>query len=67
MKVNVNYLVNAMCSRNINQSQLAQGAGVRPATISEVINGKRGLQIGTINKISAFLGIQPEKLAEVER
>lgn len=62
MKVNVNNLINSMSVKNVNQSQLAKGAGIRQATVSEVVNGKRGLQIGTINKIAAFLECKPADL-----
>jgi plasmid maintenance system antidote protein VapI len=64
MRVNTHNLVGAMCRNNVNQSNLAHGAGVAQGTVSAAVNGKRGLRIETINKIAVFLGVEPEELVE---
>jgi transcriptional regulator with XRE-family HTH domain len=62
MRVNTQNLIGAMCRKNIDQAELAHGAGVAQGTVSAAVNGKRGLRIETINKISAFLDMKPEEL-----
>jgi DNA-binding Xre family transcriptional regulator len=62
MRINTCNLVGAMGRKNVNQAELARGAGLTEATVSTAINGKRDLRIKTINKIAGFLDINPGEL-----
>lgn len=66
MKINIDFLKAEIVKRNLTQSELAKGAGIRQAAISNALNGKTGLQSQTINKISKYLEIEPSKLIQME-
>lgn len=48
--------------RFMTQDQLSQESGVRAATISEIENGLRSPRFGTIKKLAAALGVEPDEL-----
>ena len=47
-----------------SQQDLADAAGVRRATITEVENGKRNPRPSTVRKLAKALGLKPEQLFE---
>lgn len=62
MKVDVKALVDTMSRNHVNQSQLAKGAGITNRTVSDIVNGKSGARVETINKMAVFLGCAPSDL-----
>lgn len=65
MKANKSKIIDLMCEKEMNQGQLAKSCGVRTATITEILRGKRNQTITTINKIAAGLGCPPSEIMEV--
>lgn len=65
MRANKGKIIDLMCEKNMNQEQLAKFCGVRTATITAILAGKRNPTIKTINKIASGLGCQPSELVEV--
>lgn len=65
MKANKGKIIDLMCEKNMNQEQLAKFCGVRTATITAILGGKRNPTIKTINKIASGLGCRPSELVEV--
>lgn len=62
MKVNVSVIVNKMCEIDLNQGQLAQGAGISTSTVSTMLNKRNNITIGTIEKVANFLGVAPGEI-----
>lgn len=62
-----NKLLDAMRKNNVSQEELATGAGISPATVSRIVNGKSMSRVRTVYKISAFLGCAPSELVEVAK
>ena len=51
--------------RDLTQAQLAENAGVRVATLSDIENGKaKGVQFKTLEKIADALGVNAAMLIE---
>lgn len=66
MRVNVAVIVNKMCENNLNQGQLAKGAGISASTVSTMLNKRNNITIGTIEKVANFLGVRPGQIVENE-
>ena len=66
MKVNVAVIVNKMCENNLNQGQLAKGAGISVSTVSTMLNKRSNITIGTIEKVANFRGVTPGEIIEKE-
>lgn len=62
LKINIGALIDNMTKNHVNQSQLAKGAGITNKTISNLINGRSGARIETVNKMAAFLNCAPSDL-----
>ena len=50
--------------REIEQKELAVAAGVTPAAISYIINGKRTPRTDTARKIADFLGLPIDEIID---
>lgn len=48
----------------LNYSELARAAGLKPTTISNLINGKTTPRPGTVRKITEVLGCKPADILE---
>lgn len=62
MYINRTILINAMSKNDMKQSDLARGAGLTNANVSRIINGKQGVNISTVNKLSKCLAVKPQEL-----
>lgn len=63
MMLNVEYIKKLMCKKNMSERQLAIKSGLSTATISRVLNNKRGAGSRTLAGIrKAFPGESAEKL-----
>ncbi len=61
MELDGEKLKRARFARGLRQSELAELADVRQATISDLENGKPG-RVGTVKRIADALGIMPGDL-----
>lgn len=43
-------------ARGLNNKQLAVAAGIDVSTVSKIVNGRRGVQLGTLEKLAVFFG-----------
>ncbi len=57
-------LKQARTARMLTVRGLAEKAGVSLAAVHEVETGKRRPRFGTIKRLSAALGVEPESIAE---
>ena len=46
----------------LNQAQLAELAGIYQANLSKMETGKMGVQLGTLDRLAACLGVSPSYL-----
>lgn len=64
MRVDVRKITNLMCEKELNQMQLAKGAGVSQTTITAVM--KRGsAKVGTLGKLARYLSCEPGELVKI--
>lgn len=63
MMLNIEYIKKLMCEKNMSERQLAVKSGLSSATISRVLNNKRGAGTRTLNGIRKAFPREPvEKL-----
>lgn len=63
----IRYILNADITRIKHQTDLATKAGLSSGVISQILSGKRGCEIKTIDTISRALGIEAPEILEMGR
>lgn len=60
--MNVNALKSAMSEKGVSQNELAHRVGCSPATVNNIVSGKREPRIDVLRKICKELGKKPQEL-----
>lgn len=60
--MNVNALKSAMSEKGVSQNELARRVGCSPATVNNIVSGKREPRIDVLRKICKELGKKPQEL-----
>ena len=60
--MNVNALKSAMSEKGVSQNELARRIGCSPATVNNIVSGKREPRIDVLRKICKELGKKPQEL-----
>ncbi len=60
--MNVNALKSAMSEKGVSQNELARRVGCSPATVNNIVSGKREPRIDVLRRICKELGKKPQEL-----
>lgn len=63
-KLNKDKISREAIRHGMTMTQIMQGAKVSPAAWYGSLNGTRKTSVSTIGKVAAFLGVEPETIAD---
>ncbi|HEV3417044.1 MAG TPA: helix-turn-helix transcriptional regulator [Pirellulales bacterium] len=61
-----NLLAHLIEAKGVSQIEVAPGANISPATLSDVLAGRRGLSIENMKRLGRFFGVDPALFFAIE-